>query len=413
MLAKVQREALKRDGLIPVARLEFNCLPAVVWLEASGVPFDADRWTALAQEAEAEVERLARQVWEMARINPASPRQVLEALRRRGHAIEDTTEATLKTLDDDLARMVLAYRDALNRAGKFGKDFLQYVVDGRVYSDWHQIGAVTGRMSSSEPNLQNIPRHPDHPHRTCFKAPEGRVLVKADYSQIELRIAAAIAPDRRMLEAYRQRQDLHTLTAQRVLGKAEVTKEDRQRAKAVNFGLIYGMSAETLREHARNNYGVELSEVEAQEFRRRFFQTYRGIADWHERERQAGPHDVRTRSGRLVRNVEKFTNRLNTPVQGTGADGLKRAMALMYERRHKVPSDVKFCLAVHDELVVECNEADAQAVADWLKTNMLEGIQGLIPEVPVEVEVQVGRAWAGENTPEERLPDERPSKSML
>jgi DNA polymerase-1 len=216
-----------------------------------------------------------------------------------------------------------------------------------------------------------------------------------------------------MLEAYRQRQDLHTLTAQMVLGKAEVMKEDRQRAKAVNFGLIYGMSAETLREHARNHYGVELSEAEAQEFRRRFFQTYRGIADWHERERQAGPHDVRTRSGRLVRNVERFTNRLNTPVQGTGADGLKRAMALMYERRHEVPSDVKFCLAVHDELVVECNEADARAVEDWLRTCLLDGMRPFIPEVQVKVEVQVGRAWAEENTPEGRLSDERPSKSML
>jgi DNA polymerase-1 len=396
MLAKVQREILKQDGLMKVALLEFSALPAVVWLESSGVPFDVDRWTALAQEAEAEVERLARQVWEMARINPASPRQVLEALRRRGHAIEDTTEATLKTLNDDLARAVLAYRDALNRAGKFGRDFLEHVVEGRVYSDWHPIGAVTGRMSSSEPNLQNVPRYPDHPHRTCFRAPEGRVLIKADYSQIELRIAAAIAKDRRMLEAYRQGLDLHTLTAQMVLGRNEVTKEDRQRAKAMNFGLIYGMSAETLREHARNNYDVELSEAEAQEFRRRFFQTYRGIADWHERERQAGPHDVRTRSGRLVRNVDRFTNRLNTPVQGTGADGLKRAMALMYERWSQVPADIRFCLAVHDELVVECNETDAQAVADWLRACMKEGMQDLIPEVPVEVEVRVGRAWAGE-----------------
>jgi DNA polymerase-1 len=222
-------------------------------------------------------------------------------------------------------------------------------------------------------------------------------LVKADYSQIELRIAAAIAPDRRMLEAYRQGQDLHTLTAQMVLGKAEVTKEDRQRAKAVNFGLIYGMSAETLREHARNNYGVELSEAEAQEFRRRFFQTYRGIADWHERERQAGPHDVRTRAGRLVRNEEYFTNRLNTPVQGTGADGLKRALAKLWIRRHEVPADVKLCLAVHDEIVVECNQDDAYPVAQWLRTCMLEGMQGLIPEVPVEVEIQVGQAWAGDS----------------
>jgi DNA polymerase-1 len=394
MLAKAQREALKRDGLIPVARLEFNCLPAIVWLESSGVPFDAERWEALAREAETEVERLARQVREMAYVNPDSPVQVREALRRRGHDVQDTSEATLQALDDELARLILAYREARKRASTYGRDFLKYVTDGRLYADWHQLGAITGRMSSSDPNLQNIPRDPKY--RTCFRAPEGRVLIKADYSQIELRIAAAIAKDRRMLEAYRQGLDLHTLTAQMVLGKAEVTKEDRQRAKAVNFGLIYGMSAETLREHARNNYGVELSEAEAQEFRRRFFQTYRGIADWHERERQAGPHDVRTRSGRLVRNVEKFTNRLNTPVQGTGADGLKRSMALMWERRSQVPVDVKFCLAVHDELVVECNETDAQAVADWLRACMTDGMQDLIPEVPVEVEVRVGRAWAGE-----------------
>jgi DNA polymerase-1 len=183
-----------------------------------------------------------------------------------------------------------------------------------------------------------------------------------------------------------------------VLGKAEVTKEDRQRAKAVNFGLLYGMAAKTLQEYARNAYGVELTEDEAVAVRRRFFETYRGLAAWHRREREAwdaGSREVRTRTGRRVI-VGGYTGRLNSPVQGTGADGLKRAMALMYERRHEVPSDVKFCLAVHDELVVECNEADAQAVADWLKTNMLEGMQDLIPEVPVEVEVRVGRAWAGE-----------------
>jgi len=397
MLAEAQSAALKRDDLLAVATLEFLALPAIVWLESSGVPFDAERWEALAREAVGQAEALARRIYESAGVNPDSPKQVLEALRRRGHAIEDTTEATLKVLDDDLARLVLAYRDAANRAGKFGRDFLEYVVDGRVYSDWHQIGAVTGRMSSSEPNLQNVPRYPDYPHRTCFRASEGRVLVKADYSQIELRIAAAIAPDRRMLEAYRQGRDLHTLTAQMVLGRNEVTKEDRQRAKAVNFGLIYGMGADTLIEHARNNYGVELSEAEAQEFRRRFFRTYRGIAAWHERERRAGTHDVRTRAGRLVRNEDRLTNRLNTPVQGTGADGLKRALAKLWIRRHEVPADVKLCLAVHDEIVVECNEDDAPAVADWLKACMKEGMQDLIPEVPVEVEIGVGPSWAGDS----------------
>lgn len=123
--------------------------------------------------------------------------------------------------------------------------------------------------------LAASPRTPAY--RACFKAPEGRALVKADYSQIELRIAAEIAGDQRMLDAYRRGKDLHSLTARLVLGKQDVTKADRQAAKALNFGLIYGMGAETLRQHAANGYGVHLTEEEARRFRAAFFSAYPGI----------------------------------------------------------------------------------------------------------------------------------------
>src|SRR5262249_43390255 len=135
----------------------------------------------------------------------------------------------------------------------FGEAWLDHVrkEDSRVYPTWRQIGAASGRMSCSEPNLQQLPRGE---HRRCVVAPPGRVLVKADYSQIELRIAARISGDEALLQAYRRGDDLHARTARAVLGLAEVTKEHRQLAKALNFGLLFGMGAEGLRRYAQSEY---------------------------------------------------------------------------------------------------------------------------------------------------------------
>src|SRR5262249_3449585 len=146
------------------------------------------------------------------------------------------------------------------------------------------------------PNLQNVPR--DLRYRRCIIAPPGRLLVKADYSQIELRIAARIAGEQRMLQAYTQGEDLHTLTAKLILGKEEVTKEDRQTAKSLNFGLLYGMGARRLRAYALASYGVTLTEAEAERYRRQFFTTYPGLARWHQKVRSVRARETRTRAGR-------------------------------------------------------------------------------------------------------------------
>jgi DNA polymerase-1 len=217
--------------------------------------------------------------------------------------------------------------------------------------------------------------------------------VKADYSQIELRIAAKIAGDRTMLEAYRAGQDLHTLTAQSVLGRTEVTKADRQAAKALNSGLLYGMGTATLRSYARTNYGVELTGDEAERYRQAFFRTYAGIARWHQRQPRT-TIDTRTLAGRRRLAVDRFTEKLNSPVQGTGADGLKLALALLWERRAECP-DAFPVLACHDEIAVECHAARAEEVATWLRGAMIDGMAPLIDPVPVEVEIAVGRTWAG------------------
>lgn len=154
--------------------------------------------------------------------------------------------------------------------------------ENRIWPKWWQIGTDSGRMASSGPNLQNMPPE----LRSCVRAPGERVLVVADYSQIELRIAAKMAPDQAMLEAFGRGEDIHANTA-RAVTKAvpgeEISREDRRLAKALNFGLLYGMSAAGLRSYAASAYGVELSDSEAREYRARFLEAYGGLKAWHDR----------------------------------------------------------------------------------------------------------------------------------
>jgi hypothetical protein len=163
------------------------------------------------------------------------------------------------------------YRKASKLASTYGAAWLENGCyrNGRIYASWRQLRAATGRMACDHPNLQNIPR--SGPLRSYIRASEGRVFVSADYSQIELRIAAKISGDTEMLNAYAQGRDLHTLTAQSLTGREDVSKDERKLAKAVNFGLLYRMGTQGLQSYAQRNYGVEMSFEEAALYRRRFF----------------------------------------------------------------------------------------------------------------------------------------------
>jgi DNA polymerase-1 len=239
--------------------------------------------------------------------------------------------------------------------------------------------------------MQQLPRGD---YRRCIVAPPGRVLVKADYSQIEMRIAAKISGDHLLLDAYQRGDDLHTSTARQVLGIVEVTKEQRQLAKALNFGLLYGMSAKGFRKYANSQYGLTLTDVEARRYRDAFFRSWTGLATWHRRVRSQQTTETRTLAGRrrLLDDKALDTHRLNTPVQGTGADGLKLALALISERRHELPSAFPV-LAVHDEIVIEADEDQADAAASWLKAAMIDAMTPLIEPVPVVVDVKIGQSW--------------------
>jgi DNA polymerase-1 len=200
-------------------------------------------------------------------------------LRAIGIELPNANDDSLAAVDHPLAVLLRDYRSANKLATTYGKVWVKNAYrDGRLYPSWKQIGADSGRMACSAPNLQNLPR--DLRYRACFRAPDCRVLVKADYSQIELRIAAKISGDAEMAADYQRGEDLHARTARTVLGIAEVTKEHRQLAKALNFGLLYGMGAKGFRDYARNNYGVDLSLENAQAYRSAFFKSYPGLAAW-------------------------------------------------------------------------------------------------------------------------------------
>jgi DNA polymerase-1 len=397
---------IREASLSRVADIECRCLPALVWLSASGAPFEREAWTAMALSAGEEAERLARQLDEAAPPPPqrdllgggwnwGSPEQVKQALEAAGCKLESTADEALAAANHSLAALVRQHRAAAKKVTTYGKDWLKHVAtDGRVYADWRQIGSDAGRMSCRSPNLQQLPRGE---YRRCVRAPAGRVLVKADYSQIELRIAAKIADDAIMLEAYQRNLDLHTLTARQLLGKEDVTKADRQIAKSANFGLLYGMGAKGYRTYARSQFGLEMTEAEAARYRQAFFAAYPGLARWHKQTRSRRATESRTLAGRrrLFDAQTPDTHRLNSPVQGTGADGLKLALALLWERRDQVPG-ASPVLAVHDEVVVECAAEEAEKVAAWLRQAMLDGMAPLVEPVPVEVEVKVAPSWGGE-----------------
>src|SRR5262249_27001878 len=172
-----------------------------------------------------------------------------------------------------------------------------------------------------------------------------------------------VSGDRALLEAYQRGEDLHTRTARSVLGIGEVTKQHRQLAKALNFGLLYGMGAQGFRQYAQSQYGLDLTEQDACRYRDAFFRSYPGLAAWHRSVRSRKTTETRTLAGRmrLLNDKTPDTHRLNTPVQGTGADGLKLALALLWERREEVPGAFPV-LAVHDEIVIEADTDQAGAV---------------------------------------------------
>jgi DNA polymerase I len=409
-LYDVLKAKIEEAGLSYVAEIEHRALPAVVWMSNAGVPIDADGWREHARKTEADAERLKNELNALTPEHPegkawnfGSPQQIRRIVKAVGVDLPDTRDETLAlhAKQHEFISALRNYRKAAKLASTYGVGWLEngYLEDGRIYASWRQLRATTGRMACDHPNLQNIPR--SGPLRSYIRAPEGRVFVIADYSQIELRIAAKISGDKEMLSAYTEGRDLHTLTAQSLTESEEIRKDDRKLAKAVNFGLLYGMGAKGLQAYALRSYGVEMSTEEAAHYRRRFFKSYPGLKRWHDNERrtwQCRETETRTVTGRRRMDVQRLTDRLNAPVQGTGTDGLKLALALLFERRGECPAAMPV-LVCHDEVVVECDAEQAEEGKEWLAQAMKDSMDAVVnvmePHILIEVEAGVSKTWGG------------------
>ena len=307
--------------------------------------------------------------------------------------------AQLAADGDSLAKLLLQYRKTVKSRDTYGLGFLEKHLhaDGRIYSEYRQLGAFSGRMSSTNPNGQNIPH--SFEFRSLFVPTEGMKFALADYSQIELRICVEMSRDPAGFQAYVvDNTDLHKTTAEMILGvdlkndPPERIKEARQVAKSLNFGLIFGAGSETLRLYAQDAFGVILTPDEAVRLRNKWREIYKGIVQW-QKVAGNGPEVTHTLGGRRRLNVTKFTEKLNTPVQGTGADGLKAGIALCYERRSQINSEARPVAYVHDEILMETPERSAEDVSRWIAKNMQDGMSHFLKDVPVLVEPLVIPNW--------------------
>ncbi|MBC8030872.1 MAG: hypothetical protein H7Z16_12235 [Pyrinomonadaceae bacterium] len=412
-------ERLKSDSLMDVARLEFDCIMVVAEMELTGFYMHKDRWLEQLAIVDKRRNQLAEELQSVLAeessqgtlfggpqrddINLDSHQQLTKALVRLGITVPDSTRNwKLQPLAAEypVIGTLLEYRTVQKALTSYGQNMIDLInpTTNRLHADFRQIGAPTGRFSCTNPNIQQVPHAVEY--RRCFSGyPAGRKLIIADYSQIELRILAEFSGDRAFINAFKSGADLHKVTAAEVFGVSvdQVTREQRDFAKRLNFGVVYGIGAQ------RFSIMTGLGVPEAENVLRKYFATYRGLdtylheaADRAVRERQA-----RTGSGRLVRfrydeqDRQQISmtkrNGKNTPIQGTSADILKRALRLLKDELRD--TNAQIVNIIHDEVVVEADAGEAQDVAEKVERAMRVAGEEYVKTVPVKVETEIADEW--------------------
>ena len=396
--------------------IEIPLVPVLTRIERNGALVSRQQLADHSHELAERLRALEEQAHELAgqSFNLGSPKQLgeilfnkleLPILKKTPKGAPSTAEDVLAELamDYPLPAVLMEYR-SLSKLKSTYTDRLPEVIDantGRVHTSYHQAVTATGRLSSSDPNLQNIPIRTEEGRRIrqAFCAPEGRRIVAADYSQIELRIMAHLSQDAGLLSAFEKNLDVHTATAAEVFGVPldDVSGDQRRKAKAINFGLIYGMSAFGLGKQLQTGY------KEAQEYIDRYFSRYPGVADYMTRTR-ALAHDqgyVETLFGRRLhlpeinaRNKQRQQaaerTAINAPMQGTAADIIKLAMIAVDDWLLRGTIDALMIMQVHDELVFEVAESEVDKLLGALP-ELMAGVAKL--DVPLLVEAGVGLNW--------------------
>lgn len=418
-LRKILEEKLKADkseDLFYV--LEMPLLPVLMAMEMNGIKIDVTFFKDLSQTYAKKITSLKKEIYEEAGIkfNINSPKQLGEIIfDRLGLPIQKRTKKSknystdvsvlkkLSALNFNFPKLVLQYRTFV----KLKSTYLDAMIDlvnpktGRLHTSYNQTVVATGRLSSSNPNLQNIPIRTSAGReiRKGFVADQGHVLVAADYSQVELRVFAHYSQDENFIKAFKQNEDIHTRTATEILsGDGQtVTFEMRRIAKAINFGIIYGMGPYKL----RDELNIDLNT--AKDYIKSYYQKYHGVARFRDKmiemarnhgyvttlfNRRRYLPDINHRNQRLRAEAERMA--VNTPIQGTAADLIKKAMISIYNRILSEGLKTRMLLQVHDELVFEVPEYEVITIFPLIKEEM-EGVHELL--VPLKVDIKQGKNW--------------------
>ena len=412
-------ERLKSDSLIKCAQLEFECVMTVADIELAGFYMHKDRWLEQLTIVEKRRGELAEELQEILAeestqgtlfggpqrddINLDSHQQLTQALQRLGIPVPDSTrnwKLQPLAVQYPVVAKLLEYRTVQKALTSYGQNMIELInpATGRLHADFRQIGAPTGRFSCTNPNIQQVPHALEY--RRCFSGhPDGRKLIIADYSQIELRILAQFSGDQAFIKAFNSGADLHRVTAAEVFNVSldQVSREQRDFAKRLNFGVVYGIGAQ------RFSMMTGLSVTEAENVLRKYFATYRQLDTYlHEvANRAVRDRQVRTASGRLVRfrydeqDRQQISmtkrNGKNTPIQGTSADILKRALRILRDELRG--TNAQIVNIIHDEIVVEADASEAEEVARKVERAMTAAGEEYVKTVPVKVETEIADEW--------------------
>ena len=404
----------KTESLALFENLEMPLLPILAEMEGEGIKIEPKALTSYGKELAIELDKIQSDTWKIVghEFNLASTKQLQEVLyverkltpgkkTKTGYSTDATALEELAR-EDPVPALILRHR-TLSKLKSTYVDTLADMADseGRLHTNFVQTGTATGRLSSREPNLQNIPIRAEEGRRIreAFIAKSGCVLISADYSQIELVVLAHLSQDKNLISAFRENRDVHARTASLIFGidENEVKTEQRRMAKTINFGVIYGMSA------FRLSNELNIGRSEAQNFIKAYFNTYSGVRQFIEntirKTEQTGY--VTTFSGRRryvpTINSHNKTEKsaaervaVNTPIQGSAADIVKMAMLNLDKKLTAEKSKARLLLQVHDELILECPKEDAEKTSALVKTEME---QAAALSIPLRVSVETGGKW--------------------
>lgn len=427
-----QKKQIDALGLNRVADIEFDLTNVVADMENEGVPIDKSLWRDKLEKYKEQHEQSRLRMHELIFDGTGVPEQmglfvrdgvdldsakkVKEAFKKLGIDIDSTDERVISLVDHPAAKELLNYRGLAKILSSYGENILNKIhpFTNRLHSDFNQIGTRTGRFASKNPNLQQMPAD----FRNCVTLAPDYKIVSADFANIELRILAKYSQDPEFIKAFSSGADPHKSTAAGMFNIPidDVTKEQRFIAKTINFGLVYGMGVNKLRDmlnaEGRKNGQKELSDSQVKVLYNRYKQTYSGAINWLKEAGELGfsqAYSTTMLGRRRILSKPHFTgnddeyNRLvagtkrqaaNSPIQGTSADITKLAMVNLYHDLSKYNYRAKMIIQVHDEIVVLAHKNEAESIKEVIVESMIDSASSVLEEVPVKVDANVSNQWS-------------------